>query len=259
MTNVMKKLTFVLLLLVTSAQAQAQPNTTNMEYFIGADPGFNLAIPITGFSPQPDVNFINAINPNLNQGINYIGYRSKDANNVWSHTNFITLYVVDSTQSKIAEIEYFWDVDSGFNSHSDTIFTNPVADNSNGILYADVPLNLGLGTHILFVRSKDTNRRWSQTNDVDSVVVTGTVDIADFINQSGINVYPNPFADNLTIATNNNAALRVMVYNMDGKKVFDKVINQTTKLETQTLTSGAYILSVWTDKKRIYRTTIIKD
>jgi hypothetical protein len=253
----MKKLTFILLLLVSIAQAQ--PNITQMEYFIGTDPGFSSAIQITGFTSQPDINnFINSITPSLNPGINYLGYRSKDANNVWSHTNFLTLYVVDSTQSKIAEVEYFWDVDSGFNAHSDTLFANPIADISNGMLYANVPSSLSLGTHRLFVRSKDTKGRWSHTNYTDSVVVLLT-SIEDLANQTGINVYPNPFADNLTITTNNNETLRVTVYNMEGKKVMDKVINQTTKLETQTLTSGAYILSVWTYKKRIYRTTIIKE
>ncbi|HMR47168.1 MAG TPA: T9SS type A sorting domain-containing protein [Bacteroidia bacterium] len=254
----MKKLTFILLLL--AATAQAQPNITQMEYFIGNDPGFSSAIPITGFTSQPDINnFINSITPSLNPGINYLGYRSKDANNVWSHTNFLTLYVVDSTQSKIAEVEYFWDVDSGFNAHSDTLFANPIADITNGILYADVPINLGLGTHILFVRSKDTKGKWSHTNYVDSVIVTGTVAISEFINQTGINVYPNPFSDNITIEPNNNETLRVTVYTIEGKKVMDKVINQISKLETQTLASGAYILSIVTDKKRIYRTTIIKD
>jgi hypothetical protein len=90
---------------------------------------------------------------------------------------------------------------------------------------------------------------------VDSVITN----IVNFINQTGINIYPNPFADNLTITTNNNETLRVMVYNMEGKKVLDKIINQTSILETQTLTSGAYILCVWTEQKRIHRTTIIKE
>jgi hypothetical protein len=253
----MKKLTFIWLLLI--ATAQAQPTITQMEYFVNNDPGFNAAIPITGFPIQSNINgFVNAISGNLSQGINYIGFRSKDANNVWSHTNFITLYVVDSTQSKIVEIEYFWDVDSGFNAHSDTLFANPIADISNGMLYANVPSSLSLGTHRLFVRSKDTKGRWSHTNYTDSVVVllTGLEDLAY---QTGISVYPNPFADNVTITTNNNETLRIMVYNMEGKKVLDKIINQTTIMETQTLTSGAYILSVWTEKKRIYRTTIIKE
>ncbi len=254
----MKKLTFILLLHVTISQAQ--PNITQMEYFIGTDPGFSSAIQLTGFSIQPDINsFINTITPNLNPGVNYLGYRSMDANNVWSHTNFITLYGVDSMQSKIAEVEYFWNVDSGFNTHADTLFANPIADLTNGILYADVPINLGLGTHILFVRSKDTKGRWSHTNYVDSVIVTGTVAISEFINQTGINVYPNPFSDNITIEPNNNETLRVMVYTLEGKNVMEKVISQTSKLETQTLSSGVYILSIVTDKKRIFRTTIIKD
>lgn len=253
----MKRITFILWLF--TAFAQAQTNITQMEYFIGTDPGFNQAIPITGFPNQPDINYLfNLVNPNLNQGMNYIGYRSKDSNNVWSHTNFLTLFVADSTQVKITEVEYFWDVDSGFGAHSDTLYLNPVADISNGILLADVPPNLGLGTHILFVRSKDSKGRWSHTNFVDTVVVTSIINTGDWVNQTGINVYPNPFTENITIEINRNENFRVIVYTMEGLKIMDKVINQSTKLDTQTLSSGPYILSIVTEKKQVFRTRLIK-
>jgi hypothetical protein len=255
MTNAMKKLTFILLLFVSIAQAQ--PNITKMEYFIGTDPGFDMAVDIAGLPVQPDIaNFIQTITPNLNLGINYIGYRSKDANNVWSHTNFVTWFVVDSTQNKITEVEYFWDVDSGFNAHSDTLYANPVADISNGILYADVPLNLSVGTHILFVRSKDTQNRWSHTNYVDTVEVITS--IPELLTTHGVSVYPNPFVDEISITLEKNETVRLMLYDMEGKKVADKIIQQSGKLNTQMLTSGAYTIFVWTEKQKIYRSTIIK-
>lgn len=257
MTKAMKILAFILLLLVSIAQAQ--PNITKMEYFIGIDPGFDMANSVAGLPVQPDItNFIQTITPNLNQGINYIGYRSKDANNVWSHTNFLTLYVVDSTQSKIAEVEYFWDVDSGFNTHSDTIFANPVADISNGILYANVPLNLGLGTHIIFVRSKDTKGRWSHTNYVDSVEVIGTVSITDLINQTVVSVYPNPFTDEVIVSPKNKDKMRIVLYNETGQLVYSKIIEQETRINTQTYAPGAYTIIVWAEKQKIYRSTVIK-
>lgn len=165
----------------------------------------------------------------------------------------------DSIQSQIVEVEYFWDVDLGFNNQSDTLFANPVTVITNGILYVDVPLNLGLGTHILFVRSKDTEGRWSHTNYVDSIAVTGTVNIADLTFQTGINIYPNPFTDEITIKPTNNETVRLIVYSVEGKKVIDKLINQTSQIETQALTSGTYILSIVTNKEKIYRATIIKE
>ncbi len=257
--NTMKKLTFILVLLVSIAQAQ--PNITKIEYFIGTDPGFDMADSISGSPLVPDINnFINSIASNLNPGINYIGFRSKDANNVWSHTNFLKWFVVDSSQSKISEVEYFWDVDSGFNSHSDTLFANPIATISNGMLYTNVPLSLSVGTHILFARSRVTSGAWSHTNYVDSVVVDSVItNIVDLNNGSGVSVYPNPFVDKITVEPTNNETIRVMIYTVDGRILIDKVVNQIEELDAQTLSPGTYILNVWTDKKRIYRSTLIKE
>lgn len=239
--------------------AQAQPNIVKMEYFKGIDPGFDAAITITGLPTQPDIsNFIHVITNNLNPGINYIGFRSKNANNVWSHTNFITVFAVDSSNGQMAEVEYFWDVDSGFNTHTDTLFVNPIPDISNGTLNAHVPLNLGLGTHILFVRSKDTRGRWSHTNYVDSVEVIGTESIADLINQTGVTVYPNPFMDKFVVKPKNSGKMRIVLYNETGQLVYNKIIEQETRINMQTYAPGAYTIIVWAEKQRIYRSTIIK-
>lgn len=196
----MKQITFILVLLVSIAQAQ--PNIVKMEYWIGTDPGFGAAINIPLSNQQSDISFIQSITPNLNQGINYLGYRSKDANNVWSHTNFLTLYVVDSTHSVITEVEYFW--------------------------------------------------------DVDSVVVVPFTSIADFSNQTHVQVYPNPFADKITIEPKGMEKMRVMAYDIDGKKVIDKVINSTTYIDTQTLISGTYLICVLTDNNKVYQFKMIK-
>lgn len=232
--------------------AQAQSNLVKMEYWIGNDPGFGLGIDIPVSNQQPDLNFIQSIAPNLSPGINYLGFRSKDANNVWSHTNFLTLNVIDSTQLKIVEIEYFWDTDSGFNTHSDTLFLNPVADISNGLLNGNVPLNLGPGTHLLYVRSKDSQGRWSHTNYVDSVVIMGTVDIKTFSNQTGVQAFPNPFTDHITIAPNNNEKIRVIIYDVAGKRMLDKVVLTNSDLDTQTLIPGIYSIFILTEKNKVY-------
>ncbi len=244
-----------MLLLVSIAHAQ--PNISKMEYWIGTDPGFGAAIDIPLTNQQPDISFIQSYTANLAQGINYIGYRSKDANNVWSHTNFLTLFVVDSSNSKIVEVEYFWDIDSGFNAASDTIFVNPVADISNGILYANVPFNLGLGNHILFVRSKDDQGRWSHTNYVDPVQVI-PVSVNELFDQTGTTVYPNPFSDAISVFSKSNETFRFLLYDISGRKVMDKIVNGNYTIQTTELTPGTYTLLLWTTEKKIYRTTLIK-
>lgn len=255
-TKAMKNITIILLLLVSVAQAQ--PSITQMEYWIGTDPGIGIANPITLPTQQPDINFIQTLSPSLNLGINYVGYRSKDANNVWSHTNFITLFVADSAHSKIVEVEYFWDVDSGFNAAVDSIFANPVNDISNGILYANVPLNLGLGSHILFVRSKDNQSRWSHTNYVDSVNVYGTVSLNELFDETGISVNPNPFNDVISVSSKSIDSFRFILYEMSGRKIIDKIVRGNGSIQTSELTSGTYTLVLWTTEKKIFRTTLIK-
>lgn len=250
----MKKIAIFLLLLVSIARAQT--NIVTAEYFIDSDPGFGNANPLS-LAAQQDVQFQFPLLANQATGMHTIGIRSKDASGIWSHTNFFPVYVADSSNGLLTKIEYFWDTDPGFGNAMDTILTSQVVDLSNGMFFANVPI-IGLSSHILFVRSIDTRGRWSHTNYADSVIVNGTVNVTELAEKSGINIYPNPFRDEITIAPEKPELIRIILYDESGRKLIDNFINQETKINSQSLSKGAYTLFVWTDKHIIYRTTVIK-
>lgn len=251
----MKKISFILCLLVSVTHAQS--DITKIEYWIGSDPGFGSATFVTGITPQPDISgFMQTITPNLSQGINYIGYRSIDDSGKWSHTNFLTVYAVDAQPSQVAKVEYFWDNDPGFNNAVDSIYSNPVADVSNGLLYANVLPLLELGEHILLVRSKDTKGRWSHTNYVEAINVE-PVSVSE-LEEAGVAIFPNPFSNEISISASNNEPLRFILYDINGKKLMDKLVSGQSVIPTTELPTGTYTSMIWKKQKTVYRTVLIK-
>lgn len=253
----MSKLTFLLLLIASIAKAQ--PNIVQAEYWVDQDPGYGAAIPLTGFAAQPDISSLASIIAfNLPVGLHPVGYRSKDAANQWSQTNFFTVHVTDSSNGEIIQIEYFWNTDPGYGTALDTVLGNPMTDISNGLLYADVPANLSIGSHLLFVRSKDSRSRWSQTNYLSTIQVDTLTTTSTGYTRDGLNVFPNPFSSFINVRATNPQSMRCIVYDAEGRKLFDEVGNQDIELNTERLTAGSYIVFVWVDNRTMYKATMIK-
>ncbi|MBK6543568.1 MAG: hypothetical protein IPG10_20365 [Flavobacteriales bacterium] len=96
-----------------SAQAQ---DIVSGEYWVDTDPGWGQGFPINGLPLQEEVSSHAFIIPTnaLAQGIHTIGYRTKDAQGRWSHTNHGTLLVLaQEEQSPIARTVYFFNSDPG--------------------------------------------------------------------------------------------------------------------------------------------------
>jgi len=253
----MNKLSFLFVLL--AAITNAQPNIVQVEYWIDQDPGYGAATQVTGFTAQPDVqSLMNSIAFNLPVGLHHVGYRSKDASNRWSQTNFFTVHVIDSSNGEISQIEYFWDTDLGYGISGDTTLANPTADISNGLLYADVPFNLSIGNHILFVRSKDNRNRWSQTNYIGIVSVDTMTTTSISYARGGLEMFPNPFSSFINVRSNESRSMRCITYDAGGRKLFDVVGSQDITLNTEWLAAGAYMVFVWFDNSTIYKATMIK-
>lgn len=241
----------------------ASPNKasiTKIEYFVDVDPGIDVSTPVTtAFDPQPDVaNFVFPLSSGLSQGIHTIGIRSKNADNVWSMTNYFPVYVADSSHGVMTSLEYFWDADPGVGNATDTIFDLPVADLSTNIRFIRVPLDIGLGSHTLFIRSKESRNRWSHTNYAHNIQVTGTVDVQELAQQTGVQVYPNPFSRVLTVKSDSKQTVRYLVYDARGRVVLDTVVTGEAEFDTKDLSSGVYTLFVWSDQQKIYTCRLVK-
>ena len=253
----MRKLTILFLFLVSVAQAQT--NIEKIEYWIDVDPGFDSATVVTGLTSASDAQLAFNIPANLSTGIHTFGIRSKDSNGRWSQTNYYPVNIIDSSNGEIVEVEYFWDIDPGFGYGIDSLLSAPNSDIMNGLFTDSVPMSFLLGSsHILFERSKDSRGRWSHTNYVDSMVVIGTVSLNELAIESGVNIYPNPFFETLTVFPQNKGNVQVVLYDGSGKKVVDTHVSEETKINTQNLSAGSYTIFVCSDKKVIYKAILLK-
>lgn len=255
----MKKIV-LLLLLIAIPKINAQ-NITAMEYFIDQDPGMNNATNIAGFSSSSNVaNYNFTIPNNLANGIHAIGYRTKDANNVWSHTNFKPFYV-SSNQAlfNITEIEYFWDTDNGFGGNTIHSVLGASTNLSNYAFQAAVP-NFTIGsTHKLFVRTKDANGKFSHTNYLTQIEIIQDLSVSE-TEKSEIALFPNPVVDYLNVRTVNNEPFRLLLYDSLGKQLLDTVITEDQQIDMSQMESGLYLAYIWNpDSNKIRIVKIIKN
>lgn len=235
-----------------------EPTTTidHIEYFVDTDGGIGTEIPVTGFSPQPNVtNFAFSIPvTGLTQGIHTVGVRSKGADGKWGHTNFFPFLINDTSNYVIESIEYFWDVDSGYYYYLPYTPSQTVSDLSNEIMNVYVPPTLSQGNHTLFLRSRDNGGHWSHVNYNPNI----SVGIYELSENSEISIYPNPFTDHLTVTPKQNQKVHLMLYSENGQLVINKIVTEKTQLDTQGLARGSYTVFIWAEGNKIYRSTVIR-
>lgn len=94
---------------------------------------------------------------------------------------------------------------------------------------------------------------WPSTTDtlseiwIDNVAFTSTVDLEEGLNESQLTVYPNPASDVVNLQIGNaTAQQRVILTDLTGKTVVDKMVNGETNVQLQVgnLQSGLYILQL---------------
>ena len=152
-------------------------NIIAAEYFIDIDPGFGSAtsIPVTA-----GINISNApvtVNTTgLSNGVHRLFIRSKNLEGSWS-ISFIKDFVVDfnyaypsspALPANFITAEYFVDADPGFGNG--TAFTVAAATDLNNVAVAVNTASLSSGSHRLFLRSKNTEGRWSIPNLKEFIV-----------------------------------------------------------------------------------------
>ena len=141
-------------------------NIQKLEYFIDTDPGEGNAIAIS-VVPGVQVSGV-SFNPNigaLGNGFHIIYIRSLDQNGKWSITNSTYFYKqnnVPTIVSNAKKLEYFIDNDPG-EGNATAINVTPAIQVS-GITFNPNIGALGIGFHVLFIRSLDLNGKWSITN-----------------------------------------------------------------------------------------------
>ena len=139
------------------------PNVVAAEYFFDTDPGFGLGTPATLTANQTvSFSFDGTIN-SLSKGLHNLYVRIKDATGKWSLTTNEVFYREIGPTNPVPDIaaaEYFFDADPGFGNGTPATVTagQVVTFNFNGSVSGKPR-----GLHQLYVRTKDTNGKWSLT------------------------------------------------------------------------------------------------
>lgn len=193
----------------TNPPAASIPTIVKVEYYIDTDPGFGLAnhVPVSAGTP---INNFNILLPmtSIADGFHQFFARAKDVNGDWSivanHQFLKTTVTITpaATVPNIVKAEYFIDTDPGFNSGFNIPLTSGTPINN---LSATVNISaLALGTHKVFIRTKDALGMWSIVNTqtitiANNAMLVGTVPTG-FCRNTAFNV---PFSANGTFNAGN--------------------------------------------------------
>lgn len=96
--------------------------------------------------------------------------------------------------------------------------------------------------------------RYGTSNRIEMFYIfttnTNTLSVEDFENTKSFTLFPNPFVEELQIASKEQSITQVQLYDLTGKLIQEeKVDNQNTfTLKTNGLPIGAYLITIYTDK-----------
>jgi len=76
--------------------------------------------------------------------------------------------------------------------------------------------------------------------------------------ESALSIFPNPAKDNVTINISNNIETRIEIYNVLGKRVFIRRINESMSLDISSLKSGLYLFKFIQEDKITIKKLIIQ-
>jgi len=127
------------------------------EYFFDTDPGIGAATALPAFTANSnlDVTFL-AASSGLAEGMHILGIRVQDNNATWSIPLFLPIYVL-ANNPILSGAEYFFDTDPGFGNATPLSIT---AGATIDVTFAANSSALGVGMHVLAVRTRNANGNW---------------------------------------------------------------------------------------------------
>ena len=236
-----------------------QPNNTNSydiveaEYFVDTDPGIGNGT-IVDVADVANLNTnLSVVTTGLSVGTHHLFVRVKNANNKWSlYDGKPFLVQPDNTNtSNIVEAEYFIDVDPGTGNGTSMTVSGANVDT---VVPITTQNTLPDGQHILFVRVKNANNKWSlyARSPFESSGALGN----DSFEISKITVYPNPTADFIHLEIPDNNQLKgIKMFDYNGKQVLNTSESGKT-IDISNFASGTYILLLETEKGNLTKKII---
>lgn len=132
-----------------------------LEYFIDADPGFGLGTKLATNAPGTISEYYNIPLASIKDGFHVLYIRAKDNNGIWSLCGSNSFYKIGTRSVDIIKMEFFIDVDPGFNN------AIPISITKGKSIQKVININLSEisnGLHTFFVRAQDASGSWSITH-----------------------------------------------------------------------------------------------
>ncbi len=159
----------------------AAANVSAAEYYFDTDPGLGKGNSIS-ITPGADVSANNIpVNiSSLSAGVHRLFVRTKNTNNLWSLSNVATFFIIppdalfppNANVANVTAAECFFDMDPGFSKG----FAIPVttgADVSVSNFGVEID-TLSVGVHRFYVRTKNSNGKWSIANIASFYIIQGS-------------------------------------------------------------------------------------
>jgi len=193
------------------------PQLTKTEYFVDNDPGFGNGTSIkTDYTSTNQSIDYNIDIKSLKDGLHFLYIRSLDAYGKWSFKYIRPFYKAKTTPIDnppfIVKAEYYIDVDPGFGKASNVLLENESNDMLINLL-ANIN-EIDSGFHMLYIRTMDSNGKWSSDLCRPFYKVDSSLDIPSNITKAeyyfdedpgfgkGKNILIENISDNLLIDFN---------------------------------------------------------
>ncbi len=228
-----------------------QPNNINnydiveAEYYVDIDPGFGNATNVDVADVADLHTNLSVLTTSLSVGTHRLFVRVKNANNKWSLYNSKPFLVQPDNvnTSNIIAAEYFIDADPGIGNGTALTISGV---NIDEVVPVTTQNTLPNGQHILFIRVKNANNKWSlyARSSFDSSGALGS----DSFEMSKIVTYPNPTSNFIHIEVpDTNKLIRIKIYDYNGKEVFN-TSELSSSINISSYATGTYILLLETEK-----------
>ena len=208
------------------------------EYFIDEDPGIGNAKNLSISRGDVLNEFFTIPLATVSEGIHILHIRVKNNLNQWGlYARQVFYKSPKILGNEIIAAEYFIDEDPGIGTATPVTITQGASVDE--LLNIAIPEDLSEGDHVLHLRVKRTDGKWSLYGRPE---FSTTLSVNN-LSMETLKLYPNPVVDVLNISFNSATLVSVKIIDLHGKIVFEKS-KDLERLQLQDLASGVYLIQI---------------
>lgn len=176
---------------------------------------------------------------NMSEGISDTAYNAGDIKVTAAFTSTLVGTNINVTSTSTNSSTYYWLFGNGLNGTSANSSASYFANgNYNVTLIASNPC------------SSDTTEQEINIFEVG---------LPDLVNENAIRLWPNPTFGKVKVDYNSEAKAEMFVYNIEGKKVFEKNnINSGDEINVSALAKGVYMVQITVSQNTVVRKLVVE-